>query len=89
MAWRHTEETKRKITANRVTARGEHHGQSVLNNESVLELVDLRNAGGATIGALANMFSVSEGTVKAVLYGWTWSHVTGINGTPRKQKARC
>lgn len=89
MSWKHTEETKRKITANRVTARGEKHGQSVLTDTNALMIVYLRENRKLSMLRISEIIGVSEGTVKAVLYGWTWSHVTGIQGKPRKRKVKC
>lgn len=84
---KHTEETKRKIseTKRRTSPRGENHKQSVLNEEKVHKIVNLYYALKVPQRQIADMLGVSKGTVTAVVYGWTWSHITGIVGSRNKK----
>jgi hypothetical protein len=86
--YKHSEERLRKITENRVTARGETHGQSVLNDAKVLCLVELSKLGFYSHRQLGTMFGVSRETVTAILNGWTWGHITGIIGSRKQNRPR-
>jgi hypothetical protein len=56
---------------------GEGHGMAKLTEANVMECIALR-VGGETIRELAARFGVSSGAIERILYGKTWSSVTGI-----------
>jgi hypothetical protein len=69
-------------------ARGSGHGNALLDEEDVLEIVQLRNLG-KTMRSIAIDFGVSAATVSLIMTGDNWSHVTGIEkriAKPRKGK---
>jgi len=56
---------------------GEKNGMAVLNEERATEVVELV-AQGATRRGVAKQLGVSPGSVRNILKGETWSHITGI-----------
>jgi group I intron endonuclease len=57
---------------------GENHPGAKLKSEQVLEIVRLYQAKLATQDELAMCFNVSKPCIKRIVYGQTWSHLTGI-----------
>lgn len=66
-------------------ARGSTHGNALLDEEDVIEIVRLRRQG-KTMRAVAADFGVSAATVSMIMTGDNWSHITGI--TKRAAKPR-
>jgi hypothetical protein len=55
--------------------RGETHGKAVLTTEKVLQIRALRAAGETQV-AIAEQVGVARTTIRAVLHGITWRHVS-------------
>lgn len=58
-------------------ARGAKHYRSKLSTQQVLDIVEIRNAGGR-IKDVCQVFDVTYGAVVSIMKGESWSHVTGI-----------
>lgn len=56
---------------------GEHHHNSVLNKDSVLEILG-RYEGGETQTALAEEFGVGSSSIHKIVVGKSWKKVTGL-----------
>lgn len=67
-------------------ARGEESGTAVLNEAAVLD-IRARWERGESQPHIAEMYAVGTHTVRAVINGWTWKHVTG--GTPAVRQSDC
>ena len=63
-------------------ARGQQHGKSVLDEDTVLQIVGLSNAG-LTCRQIAERIGHRESTVWNVVQGHTWSWLTGITSNGR------
>lgn len=68
-----------KIVRNR-TAKGSNNGRSVLTEDQVLRIAEQ----GGTYKELANEYNVCIDTIKNILTGKNWSHVTGIRRKKRR-----
>lgn len=68
-------------------ARGSSHGNALLDEEDVLEIVRLRRKG-HTMRAIAADFEISAATVSMIMTGDNWSHVTGIPKRQTKPRVR-
>lgn len=58
------------------TVRGEDHGNALLTDALVAEILSLRQQR-TPIAELADRFDVGEGTIKDIVQGKTWQHVPG------------
>ena len=54
---------------------GERHGQSKLREHEVLEIRQKHKYGGASIGTLAEEYTVSKSTVKHIVHYRTWKYL--------------
>ena len=55
------------------------HGRAKLVPQEVLEVVD-RHSLGESMCSIARDFGMAHATIRAIVTGRTWSHVTGIGG---------
>lgn len=65
--------------------RGE--GRSMLKNEDVLNIVEMKSSGG-TLRGIAKKFGISASSVSDIVLGRTWSHITGIKFNPNKFRGK-
>lgn len=65
---------KSRAFPNRNTARGERSGRAVLTEQDIRDIRELRQDG-MTYLELSTWYSVSSGTISAILAGRTWRHV--------------
>ena len=63
--------------------RGEQHPQAKLTEKQVRDIVALSDSGSSAI-ELADRYQVAKATITSILYGVTWSSVTGL--IPKTQK---
>jgi transposase-like protein len=66
---------------------GEKHPQAKLSEKQVRDIVTLADSGSSTI-ELADRYQVSKAAIVSILYGVTWSSVTGIIPKTQKLPAR-
>lgn len=66
---------------------GEKHPQAKLTEKQVKDIVALSDSGSSAI-ELADRYKVSKATITSILYGVTWSSVTGIIPKTQKLPAR-
>ena len=59
---------------NRKTARGERSGRAVLTEQDIRDIRELRDEG-MTYMELSTWYSVSSGTISAIIARKTWRHV--------------
>lgn len=57
---------------------GSAHGNSVLNEKQVLEIMELLKARKPTQKEIAKMYGVANTTINHIATGRLWSHLTGI-----------
>lgn len=62
-------------------------GRSVLKDEQVLAIVEMKN-NGKTLKYISDVFGISPSAVSDIVLGRTWSHVTGIELKPNKFKGK-
>jgi hypothetical protein len=74
----HQENMLDKVLRNR-TVKGDKNGRSVLTEDQVRRIVE----DGRTYKELANEYNVCTDTIKNILTGRNWSHVTGIRRKKR------
>lgn len=55
--------------------RGESHGKSVLTKEKVIKAHALISSGAATYKYVADLFGVSDATIRSAVRGETWKHL--------------
>ncbi|MDR4579267.1 NUMOD4 domain-containing protein [Klebsiella pneumoniae] len=72
---KHAWETGLRNRSHLPAHKGEMQANSKLNNQSVSEIRMLRGLG-ASFGSLAIMFNVSKRTIRRVVSGESWSHVS-------------
>jgi group I intron endonuclease len=70
------EEREMKRVQNR--QRGEDRYNATLTAEQVLQIVSIHKTTGSGARELSEAFNVSKAIIKGILYGTTWSHLTGI-----------
>jgi hypothetical protein len=66
---------------------GEKHPQAKLTEKQVRDIVALSDSGSSAI-ELADRYQVSKAAIVSILYGVTWSSVTGIIPKTQKLPAR-
>ena len=66
---------------------GEQSSMSKLSNESVMQIVEMRNSG-MSIADIARNFNVEFTTVSVILRGHTWSWLTGIERATIGQRSQ-
>jgi HNH endonuclease len=77
LRWATTKENMADKRRDDTEAWGERNGHSVLNNRTVLLIVRLHQQG-KTPRQIANDTGINPSTVRDVVNGRTWRHVTGI-----------
>lgn len=69
-----------------ITRQGVANGHSILGVESVLESIEMHRAG-LSCAHISRHFGVSEGTIRNILKGRSWTHVTGLSAPPHQPSA--
>ncbi|HBQ7360564.1 TPA: HNH endonuclease, partial [Klebsiella pneumoniae] len=82
---KHAWETGLRNRSHLPAYKGEMQANSKLNNQSVSEIRLLRGLG-ASFGSLAKMFNVSKRTIRRVVSGESWSHVS-LPAAPQEVKS--
>jgi DNA-binding NarL/FixJ family response regulator len=69
-----------KFVRNR-TVKGSKNGRATLNEEQVMRIVE----DGRTYQEIADEYNVCRDTIKNIMTGKNWSHVTGIKRKKRRK----
>ena len=65
---------------------GSKNNAAVINEKSVLEIVDLRLNKKMTLRSIGEIYGLTITGVSSVMNGHTWSHITGIKNNHKKHE---